>query len=96
MINGSLHYEVSRFFVITKHSFIKHYDSLHLPAQKKESGELSILLKVGLPVNICMQMDIYAFHLAHPNLSQFQVALHMGVHKYTVWLAYRAMNQPLT
>ena len=43
-----------------------------------------------------MQMDIYAFHLAHPNLSQFQVALHMGVHKYTVWLAYRAMNQPLT
>ena len=42
-----------------------------------------------------MQMDIYAFHLAHPNLSQFQVALQMRVHKYTVWLAYRAMSQTL-
>ena len=78
-------------------SFIKNqYDSLHLSAQKKESGELSILLQIGLPVNILKQMDIYAYHLEHPNLSQFQVALHMRVQKFTVWLAYRAMNEPLT
>ena len=71
------------------------YDSLSLSSQKKESGELRILLQIGLSVNIIKQMDIYAFHLAHPNLSQFQVALHFMTDKKTVWNAYRFLNQLL-
>ena len=76
--------------------FQSYYDSLQLSAQKKESGELSILLRIGLPVNILAQMDIYAYHLDHPNLSQFQVALRFKVHKNSVWLAYRAMSQSIS
>ena len=41
-------------------------------------------------------MDIYAYHLDHPNLSQFQVALQFNVHKNSVWLAYRAMSQSIS
>ena len=63
---------------------------------KKQSGELSILFQVGLPTNILTQMDIYAFHLQHPTLSQWKVALHFGTHKYIVWIAYRTMSQPVT
>ena len=62
---------------------------------KKESGELSLLLQVGLPTQLLMYMDIYAYHLQHPELSQFQVALDLRTHKYIVWLAYRAMNQSI-
>ena len=42
---------------------------------KKQSGELSILFQVGLPTNILTQMDIYAFHLQHPTLSQLRIVL---------------------
>ena len=60
---------------------------------KKESGELSILLQIGLSVNILQQMEIYAFHLNHPNLSQLQVAIEMRTSKITVWRAYLSMSQ---
>ena len=71
------------------------YDNLSLPAQKKESGELSILLQIGLPVQVLTQMDIYAYHLKYPNLSQFQVAIHFNVDKKTIWNAYQFLNQTL-
>ena len=41
-------------------------------------------------------MDIYAYHLEHPELSQFKVALLFNVHKNSVWLAYRAMSQSIS
>ena len=71
------------------------YDNLQLSAQKKESGELSILLQIGLPIQVLTQMDIYASHLVHPNLSQWKVALHFNVDKKTIWNAYRFMSQPI-
>ena len=40
-------------------------------------------------------MDIYAYHLAHPGLSQFQVAMAMRTHKYVVWLAYCTMSRTI-
>ena len=46
-------------------------------------------MQVELPLTVCAQMDIYTYHLKHPDLSQFQVALAMGVQKYTVWLAFQ-------
>ena len=59
---------------------------------KKESGELSILFELGLPVHLVSYMEICAFHLAHPELSQFQVALHFNTCKKTIWKAYALLN----
>ena len=70
-------------------------DQVSISAQKKESGELSILLQIGLSVNILQQMEIYAFHLNHPNLSQLQVAIEMRTSKITVWRAYLSMSQQI-
>ena len=61
------------------------------------SGELKILIReFGFPPHFLSWMEIYAFHLAHPKLSQFQVALHFGVSKAKVWDVYLFMSQPLT
>ena len=68
-------------------------EHVQLSAQKKESGELSILHRLGLPVQITLQMDIYAYHLEHPDLSQWQVSLIFNVSKSTVNRAYQFMSQ---
>ena len=38
-------------------------------------------------------MDIYAYHLEHPQESQWRVSLAFGVSKGTVWNAYRFMAE---
>ena len=38
-------------------------------------------------------MDIYAYHLEHPQESQWHVSLAFGVSKGTVWNAYRFMAE---
>ena len=40
-------------------------------------------------------MDIYAYHLAHPQESQWRVSLAFGVSKGTVWNAYRFMAEEI-
>ncbi len=40
-------------------------------------------------------MTIYAYHLNHPNLSQWQVSLFFDVSKSTVNRAYQFMSQPV-
>lgn len=37
-------------------------------------------------------MEICAYHLDHPNLSQWQVAIALNTHKYIVWLAYKLLK----
>ena len=59
---------------------------------KKESGELSILFELGLPVHLVSYMEICAYHLSNPELSQWQVALHFNTHKYIVWRAYKLLD----
>ena len=59
---------------------------------KKESGELSILLQIGLPVHLVSYMQICEYHLAHPNESQFEVALFFDTSKRKVWNAYRLLE----
>lgn len=59
---------------------------------KKESGELSILLQLGLPLYLTFWMEICEFHINHPELSQFQVALHFNTSKKTVWRAYHLLE----
>ena len=83
-------YQTTKILIIIYYLF---YDQVSISAQKKESGELSILLQIGLSVNILQQMEIYAFHLNHPNLSQLQVAIEMRTSKITVWRAYLSMSQ---
>ena len=63
---------------------------------KKSSGELKTLFALGLPVSLLQWMDIYAYHLEHPELSQFQVALHFNVSKKTIWRVYQLLNQQNT
>ncbi|MBO4369755.1 MAG: hypothetical protein J5808_00145 [Paludibacteraceae bacterium] len=62
---------------------------------KKESGELSILLRIGLPVQILRQMDIYASHLAHPEASQLRLSLEQNASQATVHRAIAFMRQEL-
>ena len=62
----------------------------------QESGELSTLFRnYELPLKYMQWMEIYAFHLAHPDLSQWQVAINMHTNKIAVWRAYMFMSQPV-
>ena len=71
---------------------IYHYDEVFVFAQKKETGELSILFELGLPVHLVSYMEICAYHLAHPELSQWQVSLHFGTSKRKIWNAYHLLE----
>ena len=62
---------------------------------KKESGELSILLQLGLPLYLTFWMDIYGYHLAHPGFNQIILATHLRTSKSTVQRALAFMNQPI-
>lgn len=69
-----------------------YYEQISVSTQKKASGELSILFELGLPVHLVSYMEICAYHLAHPELSQWQVALHFNTSKRKVWNAYRLLS----
>ena len=51
---------------------------------KKESGELSILFLCGVPSQVIKQMEIYAYHLLHPDLSQIELAADLKTSQATV------------
>ena len=59
---------------------------------KKQSGELSILLKIGVPAQVLQQMDIYAYHLLHPDLSQVKLAVDLNTSQATVQRAIASMS----
>ncbi|MBR0063990.1 MAG: hypothetical protein IJQ06_00150 [Paludibacteraceae bacterium] len=48
-----------------------------------------------LPLKYSLWMDIYAYHLEHPEESQWRVSLAFGVSKASVWNAYRFMEAEL-
>ena len=62
---------------------------------KKENGELSILLQIGIPTQVLQQMDIYAYHLLHPDLSQLQLANRLKTSQATVQRAIAFMRMPI-
>ena len=72
------------------HTYMTTYNYL---LNKKSSGELSILFQLGLPVQFTFQMRIYSYHLEHPNLSQWQMALQFDCSKSTIHRAYLTMEQ---
>ena len=51
-----------------------------------------MLFKLGLPVHLVSYMEICAYHLEHPKLSQWQVALHFNTSKKKVWNALRLLE----
>ena len=61
--------------------------------QKKASGELKVLLLLGLPTQLLFHMEICAFHLENPHLSQFQTALEMNTSKRMVQRAYDLLEE---
>jgi hypothetical protein len=72
------------------------YEQVSVSAQKKESGELSILLReFELPLKFKLWMEIYAYHLEHPKESQWHVSLAFCVSKGTVWNAYQFMEKEI-
>ena len=62
---------------------------------KKENGELSILFELGLPVHLSGWMEYYAFHLAHPELSQLELSYELKVGHSTIQRALAYMQQEL-
>lgn len=61
--------------------------------EKQASGEIKVLFALGLSTSIPMYMQIYEYHLTHPQESQFEVSLAMDVCKATVHNAYFFMSQ---
>ena len=62
---------------------------------KKESGELSILFELGLPVHLSNWLEYYAYHLAHPELSQLELSIDLNVGHSTIQRALAFMTQEL-
>ncbi len=62
---------------------------------KKESGELSILFELGLPVHLSGWMEYYAFHLAHPEKSNVEISYYFTATKSTIQRAIAFMDSPI-
>lgn len=62
---------------------------------KRASGELKTLFALGLPVHLALWMEIYAYHLNHPELSQHQMALIFETSQKTIWKVYCFLNQSI-
>ena len=64
---------------------------------KQQTGDLQILKEMGLfPTHYTLWMEIFAYHLMHPQCSQWIVAMHFNTHKRTVYNAYHFMMQTIT
>jgi len=63
--------------------------------RKKESGELRILFELGLPVHLSNWMAYYAFHLAHPEMSNTEVSYYFSATKSTIQRAIAFMKSPI-
>ena len=62
---------------------------------KKESGELSILFELGLPVHLSGWMEYYAFHLTHPEMSNVEISYYFTATKSTIQRAIAFMESPI-
>ena len=72
----------------------QYYDQVSISAQKKESGELSILFNdFELPLKYAQWMDIYAYHLEHPGLNYIQLSNDKKCGTATISRALSFMNQ---
>ena len=64
--------------------------------EMQQSSQLQLLIKeFSFPTHYLSWMEIYRYHLDHPKLSQFQIALHFGISKHMVWEVYHFMNQSI-
>jgi len=88
---------VGHFFCLNNNNQkIYHYDEVFVSAQKKETGELSILLReFELPSKYTQWMEIYAYYLDHPGYSQLKLANHLNTSQATVQRAIAFMSAPL-
>lgn len=59
---------------------------------KKQSGELSILFELELPVHLASWMEYYAFHLTHPKMSNVEISYYFTATKSTIQRAIAFME----
>ena len=62
---------------------------------KKESGELSILLQIGLPTHLVSWMEYYDYWQKHPDESRVEISHHFHVTKSTIDRAIHWMHRQL-
>ena len=69
---------------------MKRYDYLFL---EREHGHLDLSIKAGLiGAHLYTWMDVYSYHLCHPELSQFEVCKAMNLSKKMVYKIYQFMS----
>ena len=61
--------------------------------EKQASGEMKILFALGLPAYYLFFLEIYTYHLSHPNASQWDMALMFNTSKKTVYRALHTLSQ---
>ena len=88
---GTLRGTLSRAFRLRR-TYMTKYEYL---LSKKESGELSILFELGLPVHLSNWMEYYAYHLAHPKMSNVEISYYFTATKSTIQRAITFMESPI-
>ena len=72
-----------------------HYDQVSISAQKKEEGELSILIKdYGFPSYYPQWMEYYEFYCAHSTMSYSELSCYFHVTRSTIYRAVQFMKSP--
>ena len=69
------------------------YDQVSIPAQKKEEGELSILIKeYGLPSYYPQWMAYYEFYCNNSTMSYTELSCYFHVTRSTIYRAVQFMK----
>lgn len=61
--------------------------------EEQSAGRLQTYFKAGVMSGMKRKMEIFAFHLANPAKSQWQVAVFFNFSKKEIWRIYQLMNQ---
>ena len=72
--------------------FMRYYEFL---MEEKESGRLKKWLQLGAPSQLPKWMEIYQYHLLHPELSQLELSTDLNVGHSTIQRALAYMTQEL-
>ena len=54
-----------------------------------------MLFELGLPVHLSNWMEYYAYHLAHPKMSNVEISYRFAVTKSTIQRAITFMESPI-
>lgn len=58
----------------------------------REQGMMPVLFSLGVDPSRLGWMEIYAYHIAHPEMSQFDISCHFGISRTMLQRIYRYME----